>query len=31
MELQFHPDFALAKFKYELPYDGHRPKHVGAF
>jgi hypothetical protein len=21
----------LARFKYELPDDGHRPKHVGAF
>jgi len=21
----------LARFKYELPEDGHRPKHVGAF
>jgi len=20
-----------ARFKYELPDDGHRPKHVGAF
>jgi hypothetical protein len=22
---------ALARFKYELPDDGHRPKHVGTF
>ena len=21
----------LARFKYELPDDGHRPKHVGVF
>ena len=21
----------LVRFKYELPDDGHRPKHVGAF
>jgi len=21
----------LARFNYELPDDGHRPKHVGAF
>jgi len=21
----------LARLKYELPDDGHRPKHVGAF
>jgi hypothetical protein len=21
----------LARFKYKLPDDGHRPKHVGAF
>ena len=21
----------LARIKYELPHDGHRPKHVGAF
>ena len=31
----FLPNFltavALARFKYELPDEGHRPKHVAAF